>query len=121
MYQCNFHFHYHIYLCLLDRITKLWALDSLKNGNNFKNIIIDCYAQMLEVIKEEFNIERGISITPNEFMGFLIKRGLPYEPVYHITSLFEGIRYGSKQLNPNDEDEAIKSLKQIQLSLQSRK
>lgn len=97
------------------------ALSLLEEGQNFQNTIINCYSQMVEVIKEEFEIEREKSITPNEFKDLLIKRGLPSEPVNDLTYLFEKIRYGSKLISPTDENLALQNLLEIQLSCQTRK
>jgi len=96
------------------------TLSLLNDGNNFQNVIFDCYSQMIEVMKEEFNINQDASVTANEFKELLIRRGLPVVPVNQITSLFEKIRYGSKSILPEDEKNAINCLLEIKLYCQNR-
>ncbi len=96
------------------------TLSLLNDGNNFQNVIFDCYSQMIEVMKEEFNINKDASVTANEFKELLIRRGLPVVPVNQITSLFEKIRYGSKSILPEDEKNAINCLLEIKLYCQNR-
>jgi len=96
------------------------TLSLLNDGNNFQNVIFDCYSQMIEVMKEEFNINQDASVTANEFKELLIRRGLPIVPVNQITSLFEKIRYGSKSILPEDEKNAINCLLEIKLYCQNR-
>jgi NADH:ubiquinone oxidoreductase subunit 6 (subunit J) len=89
------------------------ALDALKSGANLKNVVIRCYYQMNEILKEEKGIRRDASMTPREFETRLEKGGLPGSAVKELTRLFEEVRYGTHVPDMEDEVVAIASLTAI--------
>ena len=89
------------------------ALDALKSGANLKNVVIRCYYQMNEILKEEKGIRRDASMTPREFETRLEKGGLPGLAVKELTRLFEEVRYGTHVPDMEDEVVAIASLTAI--------
>lgn len=89
------------------------ALMALKMGKDFKNVIIECYWQMSQVLRKERGIQRTQAMTPREFERLLEKRGISHYPVHQLTELFEAARYGMQALNPQDEQKAIECLSAI--------
>ena len=91
------------------------ALRSLKNGLDLKDVIVKCYRQMSLVLEKEQGIEREDSMTTREFENLLEAAGVPHDPIYQLTRLFEAVRYGKWQPNPVDERAAVHSLEAILL------
>jgi hypothetical protein len=89
------------------------ALDSLQAGGNLRNTIIRCYNEMSQVIADSRGLQRTQSMTPHEFIAFLIGNGFPSEPVHQLTDLFEQVRYGAGDVTPLMERIAIDSLESI--------
>ena len=89
------------------------AIDAIQAGGDLRDVIQRCYLEMSRVIAENRNLQRGQDMTPHEFEVFLQGRGLPYEAVHQITSLFEAVRYGAFVPGRQDEAQAISSLNAI--------
>lgn len=89
------------------------ALRAIEAGEDVRNVILNAYLRMLQIVKEEQGIEREESVTPREFETLLAARGIPREPILQITRLFEKVRYGSKSPDPADEQAAIACLTTI--------
>ena len=89
------------------------AVNALKAGENFKNVIIHCYLQMTRALQEEQGIERSNNMTVREFENWLDIKGVPRVPVRQLTYLFEKVRYGKQQMSENDEKMGIESLNEI--------
>jgi hypothetical protein len=89
------------------------AVHALQNGADIRNTIVRCYIQMSQALQEERGIERGISVTPHEFIELLLSKGLPGEPVRLLTHLFETVRYGNQSVSMEDENRAMESLNAI--------
>jgi hypothetical protein len=89
------------------------AMNALQNGVDLRNVIVRCYVQMCQALQEERGIERGIAVTPHEFIELLLAKGIPAEPVRLLTSLFERVRYGNQPTKKQDEQTAIESLSAI--------
>jgi 4-amino-4-deoxy-L-arabinose transferase-like glycosyltransferase len=89
------------------------ALDALKSGGDLKNVVIRCYYQMNEILKQEKGIRRDEAMTPREFEARLTKAGLPGSAVRELTRLFEEVRYGLYTPGLEDEVAAVASLTAI--------
>jgi hypothetical protein len=87
---------------------------ALLSGRNFKDVILDCYRRMSTALKKEHGIERQESMTAREFEALLEERGVPGESVHRLTLLFESARYGTGSPSPDEEDEAIRCLEEIE-------
>jgi hypothetical protein len=89
------------------------ALDALQAGGDLRDAVIRCYLEMSRVLQQEKGIRRQVAMTPREFEAVLAAKGLPAEPVRHLTRLFERSRYGSQRPSQADEQQAIASLQAI--------
>lgn len=89
------------------------ALESLKIGLDFRNVIVQCYRQMSLVLQQEQGLERADAMTAREFERLLEAKGLPQAPVHLLTQLFEAARYSVQPLTPADEQTAIECLSAI--------
>ncbi len=89
------------------------AMEALRGGRDLKNVIVDCYLQMMNILREEHGIERNSDMTTREFQDWLELKGWPSIPVQELTSLFERVRYGKQHLSESDEKIAHNSLSEI--------
>jgi hypothetical protein len=89
------------------------ALDALRAGGDVKDVIVRCYLAMSQALEEEKHIYRKNSMTPREFERVLVEKGLPRDPVKHLTHLFEEVRYGNRTPVRREEDLARLSLSEI--------
>ena len=89
------------------------ALKAIAEGNDLGSVIIRCYLQLINIVKDEYGIEREESITQSEFERLLNSRGIPSPPLHELTALFEKVRYGGKMLNEKDEKTALDCLSAI--------
>lgn len=89
------------------------ALQALRLGQDFKNVIMQCYWQMSQALRKERGIVRGESMTAREFEDLASERGIPPTPVHQLTQLFEIARYGFRQPGPEDERKAVECLNAI--------
>lgn len=89
------------------------AMQALQAGKDFRNVVIRCYLQMTNTLKEERGIERSHEMTAREFQDWLEFKGLPRVPVQNLTNLFEKVRYGQEDLSGSDEKTALDSLSEI--------
>lgn len=89
------------------------ALQAIQEGQDLRNIVINCYMQLNQIIKEELEIEREKSITAREFANYLLNKGIPIYPIHQMTTIFEKVRYGNKPTTSNDEKIVISSLVEI--------
>jgi len=94
------------------------ALQAIQDGKDLRNIIINCYFQLNQIIKEEYEIEREKSITAREFENYLQDKGIPIKPIHQMTSIFEKVRYSNKPTSKDDEQIVIESLLEIRSSCQ---
>jgi hypothetical protein len=72
------------------------ALFDLEAGGDLKDVVLQCYAGMSEVLRENRNIERRKAMTPREFEEHLTEIGMSDEHTQRLTQLFEGVRYGAR-------------------------
>ncbi|MBN1259953.1 MAG: DUF4129 domain-containing protein [Anaerolineae bacterium] len=89
------------------------ALVSLEEGGDFRNVVLQCYAEMSRVLLERQGIARERSMTPREFEQQLHTLELPRGQIHELTELFEAVRYGAHAPNPSDEYRATACLKAI--------
>jgi hypothetical protein len=89
------------------------AIVNLENGADFRNIILQCYAEMLRIVREYRGIQRNSAVTASEFISALVKLGLPEHAVTQLTRLFEEVRYGAKKLSYAQEQQAMGHLQLI--------
>ena len=89
------------------------AMQALKKGLDFKNVIVQCYRQMSAALQKEQGIELGDTMTAREFEHLLEAKGLPRDPVHQLTQLFEAARYSLRQFTPVDEHKAFDCLSAI--------
>ncbi|OGO23318.1 MAG: hypothetical protein A2Y54_10910 [Chloroflexi bacterium RBG_16_51_16] len=92
------------------------SLAELENGSEWGDAILRCYARMSRVVADKRALERHPAMTPAEFAERLEKAGLPGEPVYQLTRLFESERYGRQHAGKTEIAAAVASLKAILLA-----
>jgi hypothetical protein len=89
------------------------AVQALQAGQRLENVILRCYEQMSQSLRESQGIERDHAMTVGEFGASLKARGFPADPVQRLSALFEIARYGNLSLHKKDEALAIESLSAI--------
>jgi hypothetical protein len=90
------------------------ALDEIEEARfEFSDVIIRCYAEMSQTLKDENGIERSQAMTTHEFEQDLLSRGFPAWPVQQLTRLFEQVRYGRQQTGEPEKQIATESLREI--------
>lgn len=89
------------------------AVDALNTGRDFSSVIIQCYFQMTEILKDERGIERNFNMTAREFEDWLALKGIPRSPIRQLTYLFEKVRYGRQELSKEDEKTGVDCLNEI--------
>ncbi len=95
------------------------ALSQLKEGRHWGDAITDCYLKMSQAVSTERGIERQESMTPQEFGMRMQQAGMPVGAVQTLTSLFEEVRYGGKQINQQKINQATASLQAILLACEA--
>jgi hypothetical protein len=89
------------------------ALDAIRRGGALHEVVIRCYYEMSCVLSESRDIQRREVMTTREFERILVAMGLPPEPIADLTRIFEEVRYGSRQPNPDEVKLAVASLTAI--------
>ncbi len=89
------------------------ALENLQSGADLRETIIECYRRMVKVVAESRGVQRANAMTPHEFIQTLVQHGLPEQPVYRLTQLFEDARYGHLSSTPRQQLEATGCLEEI--------
>ncbi len=97
------------------------ALQALKSGESFKNVIVRCYREMSLVLQREQGIELEQSMTAQEFKRLLEARGVPHAPIDELTRLFEAARYGQRSPTAEDERAAFDCLNSIGQHIRDKK
>ncbi|RME53086.1 MAG: DUF4129 domain-containing protein [Caldilineae bacterium] len=72
------------------------ALAALEAGGDVRDVVLRCYVQMSQVLRESRHVERRKAMTPREFEQYLAAAGLRDEHIQRLTRLFESVRYGGK-------------------------
>lgn len=91
------------------------AIQAIHDGQNLQNVIIQCYLNMIQVLKDEKGIEREQSITPREFEHWLSNHGIHAAAIRQLTRLFEMARYGPQTPEQRDEAAAVECLSAISI------
>jgi hypothetical protein len=89
------------------------ALGAIAAGTDWQNAIVRCYAEMCQALRKARGLARRQATTPHEFAVQLQEAGLPGEHIQRLTRLFEIVRYGGRQVRPEDEQEAVACLTAI--------
>jgi len=89
------------------------AIGAIQSGADVRNVVLRCYFEMSRVLSEEKGLMRQSTMTPREFERSLAAVGLPQPAVQRLTRLFEGVRYGDKTADGDEEEQAILSLTAI--------
>jgi hypothetical protein len=97
------------------------TLKDLNSGRKWEDAVIQCYAQMNNVVRRQRSLDRKKSITASEFALQLETAGLPSKPVHTLTNLFERARYGEQTSFNNEVDVALQCLTDIIYSLENQK
>ncbi len=97
------------------------TVTAIQAGGDFKQTVIRCYHDMMQVVKAEKGIARDAAMTPHEFEDRLVEKGLPQEAIRTLTRLFEQVRYGSLPTSPGDEALAVSSLTDIVVACGGRR
>ncbi|MGB1254051.1 MAG: DUF4129 domain-containing protein [Candidatus Promineifilaceae bacterium] len=89
------------------------TLYQIETGFDLRNAVLNCYAQMLDTVRQDLGVMRRKNVTPHEFEDVLIKHGLPQSAVQRMTRLFETVRYGVEEPGPREQREAVDCLNEI--------
>lgn len=90
------------------------AQQALQSGDEFKDVIMRCYAQMSAAVRQASRVDRSISTTPREFEMLITTKGFPVQPIRSLTRIFEKVRYSNLQPDDRDQELALSSLQEIQ-------
>ena len=96
------------------------ALFAFEAGEDYSDIILRCYNELVISLRKEMGIVRSASVTPHEFQSQLIREGLPGIEVEGLTSLFERVRYGKTALTESEEKNAENCLRTVISALENR-
>ncbi len=89
------------------------ARQALLVGGETRDVILQCYQRMSQVLQEEQGIERQPYMTSGEFERVLVEDGYPQAPVRQLTRIFEIVRYGRGQPGTQEQQAAIAALEAI--------
>ncbi|MFQ5400339.1 MAG: DUF4129 domain-containing protein [Anaerolineae bacterium] len=89
------------------------TIHELRTGRHFRNVIIEYYARMCRILREQRRLERTTSMTPREFAHRLNVLGVGGAEAQRLTRLFEAVRYGAQSPGKREEQEAIECLSAI--------
>ncbi len=64
------------------------AMQALKSGENFKNVIVRCYQEMSQILQREQGVKLEVTMTAHEFERLLEARGIPHTPIDQLTHGF---------------------------------
>jgi hypothetical protein len=97
----------------------LKTLKDISDGGQWEDAIIQCYADMTAVVRQQRRLHRDRALTASEFAEELQKAGLPSEPVQNLTRLFEKARYSNRQTQTDESTTAIQCLTEISTALEA--
>jgi hypothetical protein len=89
------------------------AASDLQSGKEYGDVVINCYARMVEAVDKQRGIRRRGNLTPEEFIAVLNRARLPENPTRHLTGLFERVRYGGRDATQSEIDEAVACMNEI--------
>lgn len=90
---------------------------TLEEPENFANVVVRCYLQMLTTIEETRSVHRERGMTAREFEARLIQIGADPADVTGLTRLFEKYRYGASAPTSGDQGAAEGYLSRIAAAL----
>jgi len=97
------------------------AIHNLRSGLELREGVIRYYYEMSKAIKEHHGLKRKRAMTTREFEKHLEAVGIPGIHIQRLTRLFEKVRYGTKNLDPSENREAIQCLTAILKACEERK
>jgi hypothetical protein len=89
------------------------AIDNLRSGLELSEGVIRYYHEMNKAIIKYHGLKRNTAMTTREFETYLETMGLPSRPIKRLTHLFEKARYGAKDLDKSENNEAVTCLNEI--------
>jgi hypothetical protein len=89
------------------------ALTRLDAGGELKDVVIDCYARMVQGLEKRRRVKRHQAMTPREFEAYLADSGIASNHIHQLTELFELARYGARPANRETERKATQCLQAI--------
>lgn len=94
------------------------TIRGLESGADFRAVIMKCYADMCFILAHK-GLESNPSLTPREFEIVARKEiGLSPRSIKTLTNLFEVARYSDHEIQREQRDLAVDSLKRIQMELE---
>ena len=95
------------------------AVVQIEAGFDLRNAILNCYAQMLDTVRQNRGVSRRSNMTAHEFETQLIELELPPAAVQRLTQLFERVRYGSDDPGIREQREAVDCLNAIVTAIET--
>lgn len=89
------------------------VLDDIQAGEDLKDTVLRCYAEMSRILRQNRGISRDKGMTPRQFEDELKRYGLPGDEVRQLTRLFEMARYGDIVLGEQEQRKALACLEAI--------
>ena len=89
------------------------ALSALNAGNDTRDVVMRCYADMTALLIQQNRARRHRAMTPREFENHLASLGIRDDHIQRLTRLFEQVRYGGAEASPAIELEARDCLSAI--------
>jgi hypothetical protein len=86
------------------------ALDTINAGGDLKEGVVRYYCEMVRVVSKEKGLKRQHAMTTREFEKYLESMGLPVTHIRRLTRLFEKVRYGTRNLSKDEDNEAVSCL-----------
>lgn len=93
------------------------AAQAIESGAEVQDVVLRTYYRMEKILAEERSLARPLAMTPSEFAEALGKNGLPQGAIQDLTRLFETVRYGGAQPDPDMQQRAVKALRAITLGM----
>jgi hypothetical protein len=90
------------------------AADELISGGSLRNIVLRCYREMSKLLSEQQQVPFHEAMTAREFEQQLRRAGVQDEHVTQLSRLFEEVRYGGRESGPDEEQEALECLREIE-------
>ncbi len=89
------------------------GLEDIQAGADLKDTVLQCYAEMSRILRQNRGISRDTAMTPRQFEDELQRYGLPGDEVRQLTRLFEMARYGDMTLGEQEQHQATECLQAI--------
>jgi hypothetical protein len=84
----------------------------LRDGDPLSRVVLDCYAEMSQLLAQEEHVTYDDYLTPREFAQRLRARGMESEHAERLTQIFEVVRYGGRS-DARLADEALDCLTSV--------